>query len=82
MSDLVPLSKSSAILSTAMSGPSPPAPAVGPDTLITIKILHNDSVNRRFKIPLRDLGARVFPQKVCVLVCFHLAVKLTCIAVV
>lgn len=65
MSDLVPLSKSSAILSTAMSGPSPPAPAVGPDTLITIKILYNDSVNRRFKIPLRDLGARVFPQKVC-----------------
>ncbi|EEA19715.1 hypothetical protein TMatcc_009863 [Talaromyces marneffei ATCC 18224] len=64
MSDLVPLSKSSAILSTSMATPSPSAPAVGPDTLITIKILHNDSVNRRFKIPLRDLGARVFPQKV------------------
>ncbi|RAO73014.1 uncharacterized protein BHQ10_009026 [Talaromyces amestolkiae] len=47
-----------------MSGPAPPAPPVGPDTLITIKILHNDSVNRRFKIPLRDLGARIFPQKV------------------
>lgn len=48
-----------------MAAPTPPAPPVGPDSLITIKILHNDSVNRRFKIPLRDLGARVFPQKVC-----------------
>jgi next-to-BRCA1 protein 1 len=47
-----------------MAAPTPPAPPVGPDSLITIKILHNDSVNRRFKIPLRDLGARVFPQKV------------------
>jgi hypothetical protein len=55
-----------------MSGPTPPAPAVGPDTLITIKILQNDSVNRRFKIPLRDLGARVFPQKVCFEITFIL----------
>lgn len=41
------------------------APAVGLDTLVTIKIQQNESVNRRVKIPLRDLGARVFPQKVC-----------------
>lgn len=58
MSDLVPAAKSTAMLSSTA-----PAPAVGPDTLITIKVVHNESVNRRFKIPLRDLGARVFPQK-------------------
>ncbi|OKL62980.1 hypothetical protein UA08_02066 [Talaromyces atroroseus] len=43
---------------------APPAPPVGPDTLITIKILQNGSLNRRLKMPLRDLGARVFPQKI------------------
>ena len=42
----------------------PPSLHVGPDTLITVKIHHNDNT-RRFKIPLRDLGARVLPQKVC-----------------
>ncbi|EED14113.1 ZZ type zinc finger domain protein [Talaromyces stipitatus ATCC 10500] len=47
-----------------MAAPTPPAPPVGPDTLITIKVLLNESVNRRFKIPLRDLGARVFPQRI------------------
>lgn len=46
-----------------MAAPAPPAPPVGPDTLVTVKVLYNDA-NRRFKIPLRDLGARVFPQKV------------------
>ena len=35
----------------------------GPDTLITIKVAL-DGVNRRFKLPLRDLGANVLPQKV------------------
>jgi next-to-BRCA1 protein 1 len=47
-----------------MATPTPPAPPVGPDTLVTIKILQNESINRRVKIPLRDLGARVFPQKI------------------
>jgi next-to-BRCA1 protein 1 len=47
-----------------MAAPAPPAPPVGPDTLITIKVIHNNNVTRRFKIPLRDLGARVFPQKI------------------
>ncbi|KAH8688831.1 hypothetical protein BGW36DRAFT_309699 [Talaromyces proteolyticus] len=47
-----------------MATPTPPAPPVGPDTLVTIKILQNESVNRRVKLPLRDLGARVFPQKI------------------
>ncbi|KAL1966005.1 hypothetical protein VTN77DRAFT_4945 [Rasamsonia byssochlamydoides] len=45
-----------------MAAPAPQAPPVGPDTLVTVKVLYNDT-NRRFKIPLRDLGARVFPQK-------------------
>ncbi|RMZ85492.1 hypothetical protein DV737_g727, partial [Chaetothyriales sp. CBS 132003] len=35
---------------------------VGPDTLITIKVVL-DGQNRRFKLPLRDLGAHVLPQK-------------------
>lgn len=47
-----------------MAAPAPPASPVGPDTLITVKVLYND-INRRFKIPLKDLGARVLPQKVC-----------------
>jgi hypothetical protein len=59
MSDLVPPSIMPAMAAVA----APPAPPVGPDTLITIKIQHQ-GVNRRFKMPLRELGARVFPQKV------------------
>jgi next-to-BRCA1 protein 1 len=47
-----------------MTTPIPPASPVGPGTLITIKVLYNDST-RRFKVPLRELGARVLPQKVC-----------------
>lgn len=35
----------------------------GPEHLVTVKVLYNDS-NRRFKLPLRDLKAQVFPQKV------------------
>ncbi|KAF3479899.1 ZZ type zinc finger domain-containing protein [Arthroderma uncinatum] len=35
---------------------------VDPDTLITVKIAF-DGENRRFKIPLRDLGALAFPQR-------------------
>ncbi|PKX91601.1 ZZ type zinc finger domain protein [Aspergillus novofumigatus IBT 16806] len=45
-----------------MATPIPPASPVGPGTLITIKVLYNDST-RRFKVPLRELGARVLPQK-------------------
>ncbi|KAH2977152.1 hypothetical protein KXW58_006055 [Aspergillus fumigatus] len=45
-----------------MATPIPPASPVGPETLITIKVLYNDST-RRFKVPLRELGARVLPQK-------------------
>lgn len=41
----------------------PTTTPVGPDTLITVKVLYS-LTSRRFKIPLRDLGARVFPQKV------------------
>jgi next-to-BRCA1 protein 1 len=33
------------------------------DTLIVVKIQLNGA-NRRFKVPLRDLGANVFPEKV------------------
>ena len=36
---------------------------VTPDTLITIKTLF-ESENRRFKIPLRELGANTLPSKV------------------
>lgn len=39
------------------------ASAVGPDTLIAIKVTY-DGVNRRFKLPLRDLGAYTFPLKI------------------
>ncbi|OJJ43374.1 hypothetical protein ASPZODRAFT_136220 [Penicilliopsis zonata CBS 506.65] len=45
-----------------MASYSPKTTPVGPDTIITIKVLYNDST-RRFKLPLRDLGARVFPEK-------------------
>ena len=37
---------------------------VPPDTLITIKIAVNDSL-KKLKLPLRDLGANVLPDKVC-----------------
>lgn len=36
---------------------------VGPEQLITVKVLYNYS-NRRFKLPLKDLKAEVFPEKV------------------
>jgi hypothetical protein len=35
----------------------------GPDNLVTVKVLYDDS-NRRFKMPLRELKAQVFPQMV------------------
>ncbi|KAF3893404.1 ZZ type zinc finger domain-containing protein [Trichophyton interdigitale] len=41
----------------AHSGP------VKPDTLITVKA-HFDGENRRFKVPLRDMGATTFPLRV------------------
>jgi next-to-BRCA1 protein 1 len=34
----------------------------GPEHLVTVKVLFNDS-NRRFKLPLKDLRAQVLPQK-------------------
>lgn len=37
---------------------------VTPDTLITIKISVNDQL-KKLKLPLRDLGAAVLPDKVC-----------------
>lgn len=37
--------------------------ATNPDTLITVKVIIRDTT-RRFKLPLRDLGANVFPDKV------------------
>ncbi|EEH23428.1 hypothetical protein PABG_05639 [Paracoccidioides brasiliensis Pb03] len=39
------------------------AASVGPDTLISIKILY-EGCTRRFKLPLRELGAFTFPLKV------------------
>ncbi|KAA8645488.1 hypothetical protein EYZ11_009114 [Aspergillus tanneri] len=45
-----------------MSTSALPTTAVSPTTIITLKVLHNGS-NRRFKVPLRELGARVLPQK-------------------
>ncbi|KAL4894318.1 hypothetical protein BDV59DRAFT_192656 [Aspergillus ambiguus] len=45
-----------------MSSTSPTAPSVDLNTLITLKVLYNDHT-RRFKIPLKELGARVLPQK-------------------
>ncbi|PIG86025.1 hypothetical protein AARAC_008811 [Aspergillus arachidicola] len=38
------------------------ASSVNPNTLITVKVLYNDNT-RRFKIPLKELEARVLPQK-------------------
>ncbi len=34
----------------------------GPDSLITIKVALG-GVNRRFKLPLRELGANMLPDK-------------------
>lgn len=45
-----------------MSSTNPAASPVGPDTLITVKVLF-DGQNRRFKLALRDLGAHGLPQK-------------------
>lgn len=45
-----------------MATPAQPSQS-GPENLITIKVLFNDS-NRRFKLPLKDLRAHVLPQKV------------------
>jgi next-to-BRCA1 protein 1 len=47
-----------------MSTSTPQTASVTPSTLITVKILYNDNT-RRFKIPLKELEARVLPQKVC-----------------
>jgi next to BRCA1 gene 1 protein len=47
-----------------MSAQAPHTVPVGPDTLITVKVII-DGTNRRFKLALRDLGAHVLPQKVC-----------------
>ena len=40
-----------------------PQVAMPPDTLIVIKLQVGDE-NRRFKLPLRDLGANILPDKV------------------
>lgn len=42
---------------------APATTPVGPGTLITVKVTYDDHT-RRFKIPLRDLGARTLPQNV------------------
>jgi next-to-BRCA1 protein 1 len=42
---------------------APTVNPVGPGTLITVKVTYEDHT-RRFKIPLRDLGARTLPQNV------------------
>lgn len=38
-------------------------PQTSPEQAITVKVLFDDK-NRRFKLPLKDLKAQVFPQKV------------------
>lgn len=48
--------------SSTMTTPSTTSPS-GPENLVTVKVLYNDS-NRRFKMPLRELKAQVFPQMV------------------
>ncbi|GAB1196068.1 hypothetical protein APSETT444_005334 [Aspergillus pseudonomiae] len=45
-----------------MSTSASQATSVNPNTLITVKVLYNDNT-RRFKIPLKELEARVLPQK-------------------
>lgn len=47
-----------------MSTATPSSIAVTPTTPITVKVIYNDNT-RRFKVPLKELGARVLPQKVC-----------------
>ncbi|CAG8029346.1 unnamed protein product [Penicillium salamii] len=42
-----------------MATPAPAHP--GPEHLVTVKVLYNES-NRRFKLPLKDLKAHVFPR--------------------
>ncbi|PYH90553.1 ZZ type zinc finger domain protein [Aspergillus ellipticus CBS 707.79] len=44
-----------------MATPTPPVATVGPSTLITVKVLYNENT-RRFKLPLKELGARTLPQ--------------------
>lgn len=49
-----------------MATPSPPhvgRERSSSEQIVTIKVLYNDS-NRRFKLPLRDLKAHVFPGRV------------------
>lgn len=48
-----------------MAAPSSGLP-INQDTLVTVKVCQDNLVTRRFKLPLRDLGARAFPLKVCV----------------
>ena len=48
------------VATTTTTGPH----VVVPESPVTVKVVYNDST-RRFKIPLRDLTARVFPLKVC-----------------
>ena len=36
---------------------------VNPETPVVIKVAY-DGTNRRFKLPMRDLGAYTFPSKV------------------
>ncbi|RAH58222.1 ZZ type zinc finger domain protein [Aspergillus piperis CBS 112811] len=44
-----------------MASPAPATAPVGPSSLITVKVLYNENT-RRFKLPLRELGARTLPQ--------------------
>ena len=37
--------------------------ATNPDTLVTLKI-NGEGTNKRYKFPLRDLGASTLPEKV------------------
>lgn len=46
-----------------------------PDTVITLKI-NIDGTNKRFKLPLRDLGASTLPGKVCPLLLHKLRLLL------
>ncbi|KAK2757889.1 hypothetical protein FQN54_004295 [Arachnomyces sp. PD_36] len=45
-----------------MAATAPQSTPVGPDTPIIVKVAF-DGDNRRFKLPLRELGAQVFPSK-------------------
>ena len=46
-----------------MAAPAQNTNSVPPDTLITIKVSVNDSL-KKLKLPLKDLGANVLPDKV------------------